>query len=347
MSPHATTVPQLNVHGTLQRDHGHRVSYSVQGARDGRPILLLHGGPGSGSSPGLARPLVPGLWRIVQFDQRGCGASTPLGGTRGNDTAALLSDIEALRHTLGLNRWLVAGGSWGSALALAYAARCGGHVSGLLLRNVFLTDGLETAHFFDAARERGVDMRAALARHGCTGDGLPAMLDDFFKSRNDLARLLHIASVWRDCDAVVTGSPRAPRPSPGSPEARALVGKYRVQAHYLARECFLGKPAVLAAAAAARNIPTAIIHGVQDPICSPDNARQVHAAMPNSRLTLVDGAGHDPFHPGMLAAMHQGLAELTRQAPVQSFPETRMTTTHNRCQSRYRPVGNPGQAEPS
>src|SRR5690348_15392069 len=123
----------------LEVGHGHRVYYEQAGAPDGIPVVLLHGGPGSGSSTRQREIVDAERYRIVQFDQRGSGRSTPLGETRHNHTDALIEDIEALRRHLGIERWLVCGGSWGAALALAYAGRHPDRVSGLLLRGTFLT----------------------------------------------------------------------------------------------------------------------------------------------------------------------------------------------------------------
>lgn len=302
--------------GMLLRDHGHRIHYAVRGSAHAPALLILHGGPGSGSSPGLARPFDFFDGQLIQFDQRGCGASTPLGATGHNDTAALITDIEALRRELQIQRWLVAGGSWGATLALAYAAAHRAQVAGLLLRNVFLAAPREIRAFFDAAKQHGADLCAALAERGIQNPDLAAALNHFFVKESDPVHLLAIAGQWRNAELVLAGSRPAVLPVPDSKEAQTLIAKYRVQAHYLANACFLGEAAVLAAARSAAGIPAAIAHGLQDPICAPDNARRVHTAMPGSTLTLVPGAGHDPFHPGMLQAARQGLAQLLQAAEL-------------------------------
>src|SRR3954471_13712398 len=135
MPPSASAAPDA---GWLDVGHGHRVYYEVAGNAAGIPAVLLHGGPGSGASARQREMLDHARYRIVQFDQRGAGRSTPHGETAHNHTDALIADIEALRVHLGIERWLVAGGSWGATLALVYAARHRERVAGLLLRGVFL-----------------------------------------------------------------------------------------------------------------------------------------------------------------------------------------------------------------
>ena len=126
----------------------HRLYYEQAGAADATAALLLHGGPGSGSSPRQRAFFDPAPFRVIQFDQRGCGRSQPLGETAHNHADALIEDIERLRLHLGIDRWLVCGGSWGAALALVYAARHRERVGGLILRGLFLTGHADLAWFF-------------------------------------------------------------------------------------------------------------------------------------------------------------------------------------------------------
>lgn len=319
--PSVATVPGA-AGGVLDAGGGHRVAWQACGARDGIPVVLLHGGPGSGSSPRHADPFDPARWRIVQFDQRGCGASTPTGATANNDTAALIADIEALRERLGFRAWFVAGGSWGAALALAYAARHRERVTGLLLRSVFLTGRVETEAFFAAGREQCPEAAATFAADAPAsgGEDTAAALDRALGAGGDPARQWRVACAWLRLESALDGVVPDAVPDFGTSAAERLAAKYRVQAHYLARECFLGEPAMLAAAAALSGLPAAIVHGCADAICPAANAERVHAALAGSRLALVPGAGHGPNHPGMVSMSRAALAAFAAHGSFDGWP---------------------------
>lgn len=300
MSTDATAAPPSPAAacGWLEVGRGHRVWYAQSGAADGLPVVSLHGGPGSASTPRQREIFDAARWRIVQFDQRGCGRSTPLGETAHNRTQALIEDIEALRAHLGIERWLVSGGSWGSALALAYAARHRERVAGLLLRGLFLSGRADLDWFFrgvaECAPQANAEFLAAIPRRWHRR--VPAWLERCF-SGGDLARQRQVATAWQRYEWRLD-HPAAALPAVADEEAQArLVAKYRVQAHYLARRCFLGEAAVMRAAGALRGIPVALVHGTRDLVCRPRNAWRVQRAIAGSRLAWADPAAHDPFHP--------------------------------------------------
>lgn len=296
--------------GWLDVGQGHRVYYEQAGAIDGIPVVLLHGGPGSGSSPRQRVFYDPARFRIVQFDQRGSGRSEPMGETRHNHTAALIGDIDRLREHLAIDRWLVSGGSWGSTLALAYAASHRERVSGVVLRAVFLAGRADIDWYFDGSRavapeayERFV---AEIPRRWRRR--IPQYLERSLRG-SDAEKCARLATAWMHYEAALNGPdpamPQAVPPPLGG--AEALCAKYKIQAHYLAQRCFLGHAAVLRAAAALRGVPLAIIHGTRDLICLPQGAWRVHRACAGSRLAWAPGAGHDPFHPAMDALMRAAL----------------------------------------
>lgn len=299
-------VPAAFDAGWLDVGHGHRIRYQRSGNADGVPVVLLHGGPGSGSSPRQRDFLDHARYHIVQFDQRGAGASTPAGETAHNHTDALVADIEALRAHLRIERWLVAGGSWGSALALIYAARHREHALGLLVRGIFLATKDDIDWFFDGAGAFAPEAHAAFLSEipQRWRRSVVAFLDRCF-ARND-ERCARLALAWRDYESCVDGAPFAPGAPPDDETLRRLIAKYRVQAHYLARRCFLGGNAVIHAASTLRGMPVAIVHGSNDRICRPRNAWRLHRSCAGSRLAWAAGAGHDPWHPAM--------ATLTRAA---------------------------------
>lgn len=296
--------------GMLDVGDGHSVYFEQCGSPDGEPVVFLHGGPGSGCAPRHRRFFDPARYRIVLFDQRGCGRSTPRGELRHNTTAHLVADIERLRAHLGIARWLVFGGSWGSSLGLAYCAQHKAACSSAILRGIFLTARRDVDWFFQdmrallpdawarfagiAPKRRRRDLLAWYAERVGAGDRTAA-----FAAVREWVR-------WEDA-LMQPGRAVTPSAEPDADEAQRLIDKYRLQSRYLLRECYLGERHLLDCAARMHGIPTAILHGRLDLVCKPEAAWRVHQTLHGSRLRLVDGAGHSPFD----APMAQALVEAT------------------------------------
>jgi proline iminopeptidase len=315
--------------GWLDVGDGHRIYYEQAGRADGLPVVVLHGGPGSGSSVRQRVFYDPARFRIVQFDQRGCGRSEPMGAIEHNRTAALVGDIERLRGYLGIERWLVSGGSWGSTLALAYSAQHRARVSAALLRAVFLAGRADLEWYFHGSRavspQAHERFMAEIPRRWRRR--VLTYLDRALGGE-DTGRALRLASAWQNYEATLNGNdPAAPQavPPPAGGEA-ALIAKYRVQAHYLAHRCFLGHAAVLRAAAALRGLPVALIHGTRDLICLPRNAWRVYRACPGLRLAWAPGAGHEPYHPVMDSLTRAALACFADDGDFERWPPTGAAT---------------------
>lgn len=292
--------------GLLDVGNGHAVFYEQSGARDGVPVVVVHGGPGSGSSPRHRRWFDPAAFRIVLFDQRGCGRSTPRGELRHNTTSHLVEDIERLREHLGIARWLVVGGSWGASLALAYGAQHKAACLGLLLRGVFLTGRGDLDWFFGGAGAllpEAMDAFAAAAPRRRRRD-LLGWCERVLK-RGDQAAAAAVVAAWMGWEEALSrpGCRPPAAEAPDSAELAHLIDKYRLQAHYLNRRCFLGEAKLLDCAARLHGVPVAILHGRLDLVCRPENAWRVHRTLHGSRLMLVDGVGHNPFAAPMAAAM--------------------------------------------
>ena len=292
---------------------GHVLHVDESGSADGIAALVLHGGPGSGCSPLLRRFFDPARYRVICVDQRGSGASRPRGETAHNSTVDLLADLRALQHHLGLDRWLVVGGSWGATLALAHACDAPQLVTGLLLRAVFLARAEDTDWFFQGARSvlpAAWQRFAAAAPADRRGD-LLAFLGEAF-TRADADECASLALEWWRWEqamarpAAATGAELTPDAPTGIALA-ALVDRYRVQSHYLRHGCWLSQPSLLERCAQVPGVPTLLLHGLQDRICRPEGAAAAHAHLPHSKLAWVDGAGHDPTHAGMAAAMVDAL----------------------------------------
>lgn len=307
-APYPPLIPFAS--GWLEVGEGHRMYYEQCGQAEGLPVVFLHGGPGSGCSPRHRQLFDPQRCRAVFFDQRGCGRSLPRGAVQANTSAHLVADIERLRRHLGIERWLVVGGSWGAGLALAYAAAHPAFCLGLVMRGVFLGRASDLDWFFQQAGQLLPDAWAALAQQApvaARGDllrWLSAGLQGA-QPQEALAR----ARAWEAWEAAMSQHQSVTqRPELSEADAAALVDKYRIQSHYLMNGCFWGDVGLLERTRSLATVPTAILHGREDWICRPQAAWELHHSLPDSRLQWVDGCGHSPFEPAMARALAQAVA---------------------------------------
>jgi proline iminopeptidase len=289
---------------------GHSLYVEECGHPDGVPVVFLHGGPGSGCSPEQRRFFDPGRFRAILFDQRGCGRSTPLGSLHANTTGHLVADIERIREALGIERWIVFGGSWGSLLALAYARQHPARLCGLVLRGIFLGSPDELQRY-----AQGADGGAPLAWQSFAAGVPEAERDDLLNAYT--RRLLSdqppirqtAARQWIDYERALMGE--APLATP--PDARQLA-KTAVLAHYLAQGCFIDATALLAELADSapfQRIPAVIVQGSDDPVCPPRTAERLHRACPGADWQLIAGGRHAASAPEMAAACLAALHRLS------------------------------------
>lgn len=287
----------------LPVDGGHRLFVAEYGRPDGVPVLVLHGGPGSGGSPRLASLFDPGRFRVIVPDQRGAGRSEPAGSTAANTTADLLADIDLICAALGVERSFVVGGSWGATLGILYAARRPAQVCGLLLRNPFLARAADLSWFFGGARLRHPEAWRRWAELGAPeADGalLPWLADVF--ARLDARQAAPWVKAWQGWECALAGTPAGG--APGEAEVATLLRRYRLQLHYFMQGCFLPPDAVLAAVdrVAAARLPLRVVQGLADDVCPPAATRLLAARLPAEACRWVEGVGHDPFAPAMVAA---------------------------------------------
>ncbi len=290
--------------GYLPLSDGHVMYWEQVGHPQGRPALFLHGGPGAGAGAVHRRFFDPQFWRVAIFDQRGAGRSRPLGALSANTTAHLVADIEALRTHLGLERWLLFGGSWGSTLALAYAQAHPERVIGLVLRGVFLGRAPEVEWFLHGMARVFPDAHAAFLAHlpeDERGDVLAAYL----------ARLTHpdplvhqpAARAW----SVYEGSCSTLLPSPDTvasfAQDRTALGLARIEAHYFAHSLFLPPEGLLGRMHRIAHLPAEIVQGRYDMVCPATSAFELAAAWPQARLTVIPDAGHSALEPGVRRAL--------------------------------------------
>ncbi len=291
--------------GWLEVGDGHRLYFEVCGNQQGAPVLFLHGGPGSSTNPGHRRFFDPSFYRIVLFDQRGCGRSTPSGEIRANTTADLLEDIERLRQHLGVERWLLFGGSWGSTLALAYAQAHPQRVRGLVLRGVFLATDAEVAWFVEGLRHFLPEAWEALTR-GVPQPSCEGLIAHYHEAvvRGDMSA----AQRWNAYEnaTMAVGEAGSSAAAPPSPE---LLARVRVQLHYLASHCFLEPDQLMRDLSRITHLAAVIVQGRRDLACPPVTAYTLAQAWPAAHWWMVEEAGHSAMHPALRAALVRATEE--------------------------------------
>ena len=298
--------------GRLEVSSLHSLYFEECGNPRGQPLVFLHGGPGAGSDPLYRRYFDPRRWRIVLFDQRGCGKSRPHAELRENTTWDLVADIERLREHLGIERWLVFGGSWGSTLALAYAETHPALVRALVLRGIFLLRRRELLWFYQAGaseifpdlwedylapiplRERG-DMIAAYHKRLTS------------RNRTVRRRAARAWSVWEAGTSKLLTDPALVRRFGGSRFANAFA---RIEAHYFVNGGFFRRDdELLRNVKKIRHIPGVIVQGRYDVVCPMRSAWDLARAWPEAKLIVVPDAGHSVTEAGIRAAL---IAETAR-----------------------------------
>lgn len=286
----------------LPVDGGHRLYIEQRGRPEGIPAIVLHGGPGSGNSPAHAGFFAADRYRVILPDQRGAGRSEPQGGMEANTTADLLADIERLRIHLGIDRWLVVGGSWGATLGLLYAAAYPDRVTGLLLRNPFLARVSDLDWFFGGAREYHPEAWQRWAELGApeAPGAMQPWLDEALRTA-DGERLNGLVGAWYAWECALAGT--ASRPLSDG-ETAVLAKRYRLQCHYFRNACFLPENAVLTAAEslAKWQMPIHVVQGQDDHVCPPAGTRLLLQRMANASCDWIAGVGHDPFAQPILRA---------------------------------------------
>jgi proline iminopeptidase len=288
-------------HGMLDVGDGHRVYWELCGNPRGKPVVFLHGGPGGGCTPTQRRYFDPDKYRILLFDQRGCGRSTPYASLEANTTWHLVADIERLREMLGVDKWMVFGGSWGSTLALAYAETHPDRVSEIVLRGIFTLRRAELLWYYQEGaswmfpdkwerflapipeEERG-DLMAAYRRRLTHED--PAV-------RQEAAQAW---SLWE-------GETITLLPDQGYSDqfgdGHYALAFARIENHYFVNEGFFEEGQLIRDAHKLRNIPAVIIQGRYDVATPARTAWDLHKAWPEARFIMVPDAGHAATEPGI------------------------------------------------
>jgi proline iminopeptidase len=311
-SPPSLFPPILpNRHGMLEVDALHTIYWEEVGNPAGVPVLFLHGGPGAGLSPQHRRFFDPQHYRIILFDQRGAGKSTPLGEWRNNTTQLLIADIETLRNKFNIAQWLVFGGSWGSTLALAYGQAHPERCLGFILRGIFLCTASEIdwfLHGVEAFYPELYDEFIAPIPPEERGNLLKAYTDRMLS--DDPEHYWPAARAWSRFE----GRRVFLLPQPDETVSDTLdLGVGRLESHYMAQLGFLEEGQLLRDLPKIAHLPAVIVQGRYDVICPPVSAYRLHQAWPGSQLRMIADAGHGALETGIAAALVAATEQFKRR----------------------------------
>jgi len=286
--------------GTLHLDSRHTMYWEQSGNPRGIPALFLHGGPGAGATPTHRRFFDPEYWRVVIFDQRGAGRSTPLGETIDNSPAHLVADIERLRVALGIEKWLVFGGSWGSTLALYYAENYPLRCLGLVLRGIFLCRRDEIDWFLYGVRRVFPEAWRAFSGflpEAERGDILAA----YYHRLLDPDPRVHMpaARAWSTYEAACSTLLPNPETVAAFGEDRLALGLARIEAHFFRCYVFDRNCDLIAGIDPIRHLPGVIVQGRYDMVCPIRSADELARAWPEAKYVIVPNAGHAAMEPGI------------------------------------------------
>ncbi|WP_245904704.1 prolyl aminopeptidase [Pseudoroseicyclus aestuarii] len=300
----------------LEVPGGHTIYVEQCGNPEGIPVVVLHGGPGGGCSPAMRRYFDPAVWRVILFDQRGCGRSRPTASVENNTTWDLVSDMEAIREVLGIEAWVLFGGSWGATLALIYAEEHPARTRAMALRGTFLMTAAELDWFY----------------RGGAGQFWPELWDKFIGHlpeeeradpiaayhrrlfSGDLAEETRFARAWAGWENALASIDNDGATGDGaSPTARAFA---RLENHYFSNGGFLAEgQGILDRLDRIRDIPGVIVQGRFDMICPPSGAWKLSQGLPKVRLQMIPRAGHALSEPGITAALVQAMQEMAETLP--------------------------------
>ncbi|MFU8789118.1 MAG: prolyl aminopeptidase [Methylobacter sp.] len=302
-----TLYPEIEAYDSFFLETGtqHSVYVEQSGNPDGIPVIFLHGGPCSGTKPDHRRFFNPEFYRIILFDQRGCGQSLPFGELEHNTTQDLIDDMERIRTRLAITQWLVFGGSWGGALALLYAQQHKDRVAGLVIRAVFL------------ARQQDLDWFAKTGAANIYPEQWQRLLESIPEPhQDDLVQGL-CAALWGDDEVAKRRCARewmawggqvalgnAYQPSPKDAHVtEIMVKQVRMELHYAKHRYFVAENQILDNCSVLLAVPTVIIHGRHDFVCPLEAGYRLHKALPNAEYIVLPEAGHIAQGKGMVHAL--------------------------------------------
>jgi len=299
----------------LAVEEPHVLYVDESGSPDGLPVLFVHGGPGGGCDALSRRFFDPTLYRIITFDQRGCGRSTPHASLENNTTAHLIADMQRIREHLGIDKWVLFGGSWGSTLSLAYAQSYPEHVHALILRGIFLCRPQDLAWFYQEGASRLFPDYWQDFLSPIPLEERDDLMQAFYRrlTGNEQLPQMHAAkarSCWEGRTATL-------RPNHNVVErfadAHRALSMARIECHYFVNQAFLEPDQLLRDMPKIAHLPGIIVHGRYDAICPLDNAWALHQAWPNSELQIIRDAGHSAAELGITDALIRATGEIAHR----------------------------------
>jgi proline iminopeptidase len=305
MTERRTLYPPIEPYrtGMLPVGDGHELYWELCGNPEGKPVVFLHGGPGGGSSPEHRRQFDPERYNILVFDQRGCGRSTPHASLEANTTWDLVEDIEGLRELVGVDKWMVFGGSWGSTLSLAYAQRYPERVTELVLRGIFLFDEAEIDWLYmeggaSSVYPDGWERFLAPIPEEEQGD----LVEAYYRrlTSDDPEVQLTAARAWSRWEGETVTLLPSPETIEEFTEPQKAIAVARIENHYMKNKGWLEEGQLLRGAEKLRGIPGVIVQGRHDMCTPPRAAWALHKAWPEAELVIVPDGGHLYNEPGVL-----------------------------------------------
>ena len=294
--------------GYLRVSDVHELYYEQCGNPNGKPVVFLHGGPGAGLTTDYRRFFDPQAYRVILFEQRGCGRSRPHASLHDNTTWHLVEDIEHIRQQFSIDRWLVFGGSWGSTLSLAYAETHPERVRGLVLRGIFLGRRSETSWFYEAGHGASAifpemwEQYVRIIPESERGDMIAAYYRRL--TSDDAAVRLEAARAWSLWEACALKLIPNQKLIDEFTEPEMALAVARLECHYFINNCFFETDNYLIEnVGSIRHIPSVIVHGRYDVVCAFKNAWDLHLAWPEAALEIIPDAGHSVTEPGIADAL--------------------------------------------
>jgi len=312
-----TLYPPLEpyVRHSLAVDDTHTLYIEECGNPQGIPVVFVHGGPGGGCEPWHRQFFNPDLYRVVLFDQRGCGRSTPHAELHDNTTPLLLEDMETIRRHLAIERWLVFGGSWGSTLGLLYAEHHPERVLALIVRGIFLCRAQDIAWFYQSGASRlfpdyWQDFLAPVER--CKQRDMVAAYHELLTGDDEITRLAAAKawSIWEGRTSTLQTRPDLVEHFGGSHVALSMA---RIECHYFINEAFIQPNQILQQAHRLSGIPGVIVHGRYDVVCPVDQAFALQQAWPDAKLHIMPDAGHSAGEPAIADALVRAADEFAER----------------------------------
>ena len=286
--------------GFLDVDGGHRIYYEECGNPSGKPAVFLHGGPGGGCTPAMRQFWNPDVYRIILFDQRGAGRSTPHAGLENNTTPDLVADIETLRTELQIDKWQVFGGSWGSTLALAYSQAHPDRATEIILRGIFMLRRKEIDWFYQHGASELFPDRWQHYLDPIPVEERGDLLDAYYRrlTSDDADTRLAAAkawSIWEGTTSTLLPNEQIAAEFGADEMALALA---RIECHYFVNRGFMAENQLIDNVGRIRHVPAVIVQGRYDVVCPVVSAWELAQAWPEAELRIVPDAGHAAFEPG-------------------------------------------------